>query len=236
MVVHPARRRVRGAWGRVKGALVPALRASAAPTARPRQAVKVAGDRVVDRWLRVETADVVLADDLGYAADGQDEGYEATNWAALLWLAAYLRRLRPGPRDAFMDYGAGKGRVLLLSARLPFGRVTGVELSPALARLAEQNIAENRGRLRARHVSVVQGDMATVPVPDDVTVAYFYNPSRGPALRGAIEQIRASLERRPRQFRLVYVNPQMHETLVDAGFRVVHRVPFAAWRVYAYGA
>jgi hypothetical protein len=44
-------------------------------------------------------------------------------------------------RFSFIDYGSGKGRVLLLAARLPFRRVVGVEHSPTLHRIAEKNCA-----------------------------------------------------------------------------------------------
>ena len=40
----------------------------------------------------------------------------------------------------FIDIGSGKGRVLLMAADYPFSRVIGVELLPALHRIAEQNI------------------------------------------------------------------------------------------------
>ncbi len=39
-------------------------------------------------------------------------------------------------RYSFVDYGSGKGRVLLLAARFPFRRVVGVEFSPELHRIA----------------------------------------------------------------------------------------------------
>lgn len=41
----------------------------------------------------------------------------------------------------FIDYGAGKGRVLLIAARYQFDRVVGVELSEPLIRVAAANIA-----------------------------------------------------------------------------------------------
>ena len=40
----------------------------------------------------------------------------------------------------FIDVGSGKGRVLLMAAEYPFRRVLGVELLPALHRVAQANI------------------------------------------------------------------------------------------------
>ena len=41
----------------------------------------------------------------------------------------------------FVDYGSGKGKVLMLAADLPFKRIVGVEFSPPLERIARENIA-----------------------------------------------------------------------------------------------
>ena len=41
----------------------------------------------------------------------------------------------------FVDYGSGKGRVLMLAADYPFKRIVGVEFSPPLDRIARENIA-----------------------------------------------------------------------------------------------
>ena len=41
----------------------------------------------------------------------------------------------------FIDLGSGKGRVLLMAADYPFRRILGVELLPALHRVARQNLS-----------------------------------------------------------------------------------------------
>lgn len=199
-----------------------------------KQAVKRTGDVVLDRYLGVETAADVLPEDLEFSPDRADRHYQATNWLAVLWLAAMLRRMRPTRAEAFLDYGAGKGRVVLIAGRLPFGRVIGVELSPSLARIGRRNLERNRHRLASDAV-LVEEDMASFVVPDDVAVVYLYNPSEGDAFLGALARIRESLERRPRRFRLIYVNVRMHEQVLAAGFRLAHDLPFVDWRIYAFG-
>lgn len=42
--------------------------------------------------------------------------------------------------DAIIDYGAGKGRVLILSSLIGFRNIVGVELSPKLYEKAKNNI------------------------------------------------------------------------------------------------
>ena len=42
----------------------------------------------------------------------------------------------------FVDYGLGKGRVLMLAAEYPFKRIVGVEFSESLDRTARQNLTK----------------------------------------------------------------------------------------------
>ena len=42
----------------------------------------------------------------------------------------------------FVDYGLGKGRVLMLATEYPFKRIVGVEFSESLDRTARQNLTK----------------------------------------------------------------------------------------------
>lgn len=67
----------------------------------------------------------------------------------------------------FIDFGSGKGRVLLLAAEYPFSQVIGVEFSRELNDIAQQNIEKMPARLkRAGRVSSVWCDAAKFdPIP-----------------------------------------------------------------------
>ena len=66
-----------------------------------------------------------------------------------------------GDGDRVLDLGTGVGAAALcLAARVPGCTVTGLDLQPALTRLAAENIALNG---MASRVSVVQGDIAEPP-------------------------------------------------------------------------
>ena len=62
-------------------------------------------------------------------------------------------------RFTFIDFGCGKGKVLLLAAELPFQRIIGIEFSPALARVAEENLKSYRGKRRCSNVQVTCADV-----------------------------------------------------------------------------
>ena len=126
---------------------------------------------------------------------------------------------RIGPRDTLLDYGSGRGRVLLQAARFyRFGRVIGVELDESEAAVARANleVLESR-RLRCRRVEIVIADATAWPVPDDVTYVYMFNPFWGETFEAVLERIGESLDRRPRPLTLVYANPKCAETVLASG-------------------
>jgi SAM-dependent methyltransferase len=167
-------------------------------------------NRAVDRCLGVDTHDIVELAELGLARP--DRGfYQGSDWRI-------LRRLLPGsavtPADVFLDLGSGKGRVLLQAARLPFARVIGVEVSAELCAIAQRNVHRTRRWLRCKAVTVINADVATFRIPDDVTTAYLFNPFTGEIFARVIENLVASIERRPRTLRLLYVHPVCHRELM----------------------
>jgi SAM-dependent methyltransferase len=151
--------------------------------------------------------------------------YEAAEWGIL---RRALPRSEVSPDDVFVDLGAGMGRTLLLASRYPFRRVIGVELAPQLARIARRNL-ERAGAGRAE---VAIADVTSWDVPDDTTVVFMNNPFTGETFSRALEQVIASLERRPRTIRLIYRHPLEHERVTATGCaRVVGRtVAGPRWR------
>jgi SAM-dependent methyltransferase len=181
----------------------------------------VLANSLVDRWLGVDTYDRV---DLG--AFGRDhpehEAYEGSDWRV-------VKRLLKGTvtsEDVFLDLGSGKGRAVLQAARLPFRRVIGVDVAPELTAIARRNVECTRRRLRCQDVQLVTADAATYRVPDDVSVAYLFNPFVGETFDRVIERLLESATRRARRLRLVYVHPTGHARLLESPrVRVVREFP-----------
>src|SRR5438552_5880759 len=97
-----------------------------------------------------------------------------TPWRLLPYL---LRPSEVSPDDVFVDFGCGDGRVLLEAAHLyRFRRVVGVEIVPDLAEAARRRLEHNRHLLNSQRWEVVCGDVLDYEPPDDLTVAYFYDP------------------------------------------------------------
>jgi Histone methylation protein DOT1 len=151
--------------------------------------------------------------------------YQASHWSHL---PRVLSRRDVRPEDVFVDFGSGKGRVVLQAARYPFARVVGVEISGRLNQIAHANLERQRGKLTCKSVELVTCDAATYEVPDDMTVAYFYYPFVGDTFRRVLANIIASLDRNPRCVRLIYVLPVMEEAILESGrFRLVRSLRIA---------
>ena len=121
---------------------------------------------------------------------------------------AVMREVEIRPlEDVFLDYGAGRGRAMILAARLPFRRVLGVEIEPGLVETARENIRRVSHRLCCRDVEVVTADAAEFGCPDDATVLHFFDPFAGVILEQVIEQVRVSLRRAPRRLTILFADP-----------------------------
>jgi SAM-dependent methyltransferase len=129
-------------------------------------------------------------------------GYRPTRVAPLRRL---LRTLAIPRESAFIDFGCGKGRVLIVASEYGFLEVIGVEFAPELCDRARRNLDRYRRRRdAATHVEVVEADVVRYAIPDDARVFYFYNPFQRPVLRPVLENIRQSCEAAPRDIWLIF--------------------------------
>ncbi|MET8160798.1 class I SAM-dependent methyltransferase [Sphaerisporangium sp. NPDC005289] len=184
--------------------------------------------RGVARTARLALHEVLF--DLRHGTDtsmeppGRATAHEGTNqllFAEILRQAGFAADGR-----ALVDFGAGKGRALMLAAEHGFGTAIGVESSPELCAIATANIARY-GRRRPGALSVTCADAASFEVPPEVTVAYLFNPFGADTMSAVVDRIRESLDRAPREFHVVYLNPRHAGPFLGAGFIVDHRRPDA---------
>jgi SAM-dependent methyltransferase len=133
-------------------------------------------------------------------------------------LGRILRPSEVSASDVFLDLGCGTGRMLIHAAdRYPFRRVIGIDLVPRLVEIARETLERNRDRLRCRDWELVVEDAVHYAVPDDVTVAYLYDPFRGGMFDAVISNLIESYDRNPRRLRIIYFSPKEHERLMDTG-------------------
>jgi precorrin-6B methylase 2 len=165
----------------------------------PRHASSLLLDRLTERYFERR---------FGLERDGQLDK-AGTGPENLPYAAVPYRRFRKLLRmaeldrsqDVFVDFGAGKGRILLAAATSGFRRVIGVEVSSELASIAKRNV-----RARA-DIEIVEADASVFPIPTDAGVFFFYNPFFGTVLDRVLENIRLSIKEQPRVVSLLCVVP-----------------------------
>jgi len=108
---------------------------------------------------------------------------------------------------SFVDFGSGKGRVLLLASEFPFKQVVGVEFSEELHRVAQQNISKLlRREARCEKVESVCIDAVDYALPDHNLVCYFCNPFDEDLMSRVVANIRESLRLKRRDIYVLYYN------------------------------
>lgn len=159
-----------------------------------------------DHVYRVETRGGVISDEsLGITSENRDKGvvYDPTPWSVVKTVAQLLPKGQPD--FCFVDVGSGKGRVIMAAAALPYRRVVGVEYSPYLCRIANENLQSQRILpRRTGQVSIVCGDATEFPIPNGACIFFFYNPFAPEIIERMISNMVASFQEQPRELYLVF--------------------------------
>lgn len=153
----------------------------------------------------VDTRVSIAADKLEISSANRDKAvaYDTCPWLTLRQ-SMRLASLR-AEGFTFVDMGCGKGKVLLSAMVLPFNRIVGVEFSPYLSRIAEQNLAAARFlRRRCSSVDIVCLDVVQYPIPEEPTIFFFHNPFTYEIMEIVLDNIVSSYLRVLRPIYLVF--------------------------------
>jgi SAM-dependent methyltransferase len=129
-----------------------------------------------------------------------------------------LNLLKPEPgRYDFVDFGSGKGRVLLIASEFPLAQVTGVEFDQRLHAIAEENIKQFEGPRKCRQVQSLCMDAATYEPQARDTIYFFFSPFKGNVMKIVLARIRESILRDAHDCFVVYVNPELGHMIDEIG-------------------
>jgi len=114
----------------------------------------------------------------------------------------------------FVDYGAGRGRALLLAAMHPFRKVIGMEFAAELHDDATMNIAQfPRSLMKCRDIDCHLMDAVNFEVPENKGVFLFNDSFDIEVLETVLARITASYRANPRRIYLIFVRPLEAEQL-----------------------
>lgn len=170
---------------------------------------KPVADQSFDRKHDTDTGGLVSIGELGIDDD-------ATMLQANLFLGApapvtryVLRELDIDYKDfVFVDYGAGKGRSLIVAAEFPFKKVIGVEISRKLHAITRTNLRRYSGKpFKCGNIELFCGDAREFSLPDANLVLHMYHPFGQAVLSEVLKHIVASAHGYPRRILIPYLLP-----------------------------
>lgn len=155
-------------------------------------------DRRFDRRYDVDTTSPVFKPSLGLTHHHVRFGtsYHPTPVPAL---RKVFSRLRIDHRKYhFVEYGAGKGRVVMWAAQFPFAKVIGVEYADQLCAIARRNVDRFTESGESRScIEIVCIDAADFARPCAPCIFYFYNPFGDAVAKKVFDNIATRREATP---------------------------------------
>lgn len=128
-------------------------------------------------------------------------------------LERIIHSLEIKSEDNILDLGCGKGGAIISFAKSPFSKITGVEISPLLVKIAKRNIK----LIGIRYVEIFCCDAREFHDMDIYNYIFLFNPFPCNVMVTVMENIKESLTRRPRILNMIYVNPICHDMIMSGG-------------------
>jgi predicted RNA methylase len=167
----------------------------------------------------VRTSGLVAGRDLksGHAHDRHATAYYGVAPSVFQRLVKRWRQSEPAAEmgaTSFIDVGAGMGRAVLLAGEMPFRRVIGVELQPALVRIARRNLTAWRKAGRAiAPMRMLQADAVEFEWPAGPSVVFLFNPFGATVMRRMLKSLALAFAERRGQLDILYVNDEQAAVL-----------------------
>lgn len=120
----------------------------------------------------------------------------------------------------FLDIGCGKGRAMFVAAHYKFTHISGIDISKKFCDYTEHLMKQLP--FKNVHTSVLHADAFYYRIPKDIQVIFLFNPFDEVIMSGVVENILISLEQRPRDLYIIYMNPQQKELFLEAGFEIIY--------------
>lgn len=178
--------------------------------------------------LRISLGQVDLRRHLSETVTGRTHGYADSSGLEFEKLLAHFEITAD---DAIVDFGCGKGGILITLSKYPFAKIVGVEIDPELVAIARKNIEI----LKIRNVTVACCDASEFNQLNDYNYFYFFDPFPAVVMQDVIRNIEDSIAEKPRRVTVIYLNPCSHE-LFEASpvFRKTAELPHFEHQCFVY--
>ena len=143
--------------------------------------------------------------------------YQATNYFIIEKAFEFLRN--DNANHYIVDFGCGRGRVLVVAAFYGFKKITGIDFGESLCREAELNIEKIKPLFPQTNFEIICDDAVNYSIENDTNVFFFFNPFDEIVMLQIVKNILSSLKKNARKIYIVYINPLHKEIFLSAGFQ-----------------
>lgn len=189
-------------------------------------------DRGLDRRFGLDTNRPAVLDELTVPSGDKRTGHTYVATPGRVFATAMANLPVDLSDYTFVDFGSGKGRLLLLASRYGFREIVGVEFCRELHETAEANIAKFAGaNPQCPLIRSVCTDAARLPLPEGKCVLFFANPFSEEVMTSVLRNVEQSHRRHPRKLYALFHQlradlenePAGHGRLLGAGPLFVER-------------
>ena len=150
--------------------------------------------------------------------------YQATRYCTLRKIRSSLN-IDFG-KYRFIDFGSGKGRVVIAASKWGLKNVTGVEFAKNLHLSAKNNLEQflSRSKKSTAPITFIHLDAINYKIPTGPNIYFFYNPFREDVLRKVITNILENATH-PSEDIFIYVNPRYGRIFDELNLKQTVSIP-----------
>jgi len=180
-------------------------------------------DGSFDRLYGTDTSGIISLENLTIRSNNVETGirYEPMS---VRTFAQIMNHLTINFSDfQFVDFGSGKGRVLLLASKYGFDKVIGIEFAQELHNIATNNIRIYKNHIKkVSRIENIYGDATSFVIPNKPLIIFFYSPFRGKTMKQVLDNVYESFAANHRKISIIFYgkNTESIELLKALNFQL----------------
>lgn len=120
-----------------------------------------------------------------------------------------------------VDFGSGKGKLLMLARNIGIKKVTGIELSKDLVNVSLKNIksfSKKKNYSYKKDFLVINDDVLNYKIKDTQNIFFFFNPFDSNIMKKILNNIILSIKKTNRKVWIIYNNPIFDNLISSTDF------------------
>jgi len=167
--------------------------------------IQISLDSRFDKIHGTDTSGVIPLKDLEIKSDNIKEGIWYEPMSVKVFRQIMDNLTVDVDKYEFIDFGSGKGRVLLLASEYGFRKIIGVEFASELHKIGTKNVTIlERDARKPSRIETVCMDATEFVIPDVPVVLFFYSPFKGQVMERVLRNVLTSFATHPREIVLVF--------------------------------